>query len=149
TLVVALALLLAVAPSLAVPAPERVVGSAPASAFAGDHHVKVVNLVGRADRLAVRVRLRCGKGTTALLTLDRRTVVRRRIITRRVREIAVAFVMPAGRHRVALTARGGTSRRCRRPLSTGAVRFLAWGGSGSAGSQEPSTGAGAGPGTGA
>ncbi len=124
TLVAALALLLAVAPSLAGPAPERVVGSAPASAFVGEHHVKVVRLAGRADRLAVRVRLRCGKGTTALLTLDRRTVVRRRIVKRRVQELAVAFVTPAGRHRVALTSRGGTSPRCRRPLGTGAVRFF-------------------------
>jgi hypothetical protein len=149
TLVAALALLLAVAPSLAGPTPERLVGLAPASAFVGDHHVKVVHLMSRTDRLAVRVRLRCGKGTTALLTLDRRTVVRRRISARRVQEIAVAFVTPAGRHRVALTSRGGTSPRCRRPLSTGAVRFLARDGSGPASGQEPSTGAGAGVGPGA
>ena len=137
-------LLLVVVPSLAGPAPERVVGSAPASAFVGDDHVKVVRLSSQADRLAVRIRLRCGKGTTALLTLDRRTVVRRRITARRVQEIAVAFATPAGRHRVALTSRGGASPRCRRPLGTGAVRFLARGSSGPASGHEPSTSTGAG-----
>ncbi len=147
TLVAAVALVLAVTTSLADPASDRTVGSAPASAFAGDHHVKVIRLVGHADRLAVRLRLRCGKGTTALLTLDRRTVVRRRIVTRRAREITVAFVTPAGRHRVALTSRGGTSARCHRPLGTGAVRFLARDdGGGPAGGRHPSTGAAPGAG---
>jgi hypothetical protein len=144
--VAALVLALGVGSSLADPAPDRIIGSAPASAFAGNHHVKVVRLVARADRLAVRIRLRCGKGTTALLTLDRRTVVRRRIATRRLREITVAFVTPAGRHRVALTSRGGTSARCRRPLGTGAVRFLARDGAGPVSGQNPSTGAGPGAG---
>jgi hypothetical protein len=146
TLVAVFVLLLVVVPSLAVPAPERVVGSAPAAAFVGDHHVKVIRLVGRADHLAVRIRLRCGKGATALLTLDRRVVVRRRIARRRVREIVVAFVTPAGRHRVALTSRGGTSPGCRRPLGTGAVRFLARGGVGPISGHDPSTGAALGPG---
>lgn len=141
TLVAAVALVLAVAPSLAVSTPDRVVGSIPASAFAGDHHVKIVRLAGRADRLAVRVRLRCGKGTTALLTLDRRTVIRRRIATRRFQGIVVAFVTPVGRHRIALTSRGATSAGCRRPLGTGAVRFLVRGDS-----RRPSTGAAPGAG---
>jgi hypothetical protein len=141
TFVAAFALTVAVAAPLAAtaPAPDRLVGSTPTSAFAGGHHVKTVRLVGHADRLAVRVRLRCGKGTTAVLTLDRRTVIRRRIVAHRVVEIVVAFATPAGRHRVALTTRGGTSARCRRPLGTGAVRFLARDGAGSVNGQAPST----------
>jgi hypothetical protein len=112
-------------PSLAAAPDDQVRATAPAQAFAGKSRAKTVRLAAAADRIAVRLRLRCGKATTARLTLDRRTVIQRRVTHRAFREVVVGFVTPPGRHRVALTAVGGRSGHCRKPLGNGAVRFLA------------------------
>jgi hypothetical protein len=121
---VAVALLLATPTACGADQPkEQLLGSVPASAFGPRSHV-VIRLAAPATTVAVRLRLRCGAGTTARLTVDRQTLIRRTIRSRRVSEVRVAVATPAGRHRVALTARGGSSARCRRPLATGAVRFL-------------------------
>jgi hypothetical protein len=77
-----------------------------------------------AERIVVRVRRRCAAAATVRLTLDHRVVLRRLVKNRRYRELAVALVVPRGRHRVRLTAVDGKTRRCRRPLTTGAIRFL-------------------------
>jgi hypothetical protein len=109
------------------------VASFSGDAFVGRSHVRTVTLPRAAGEIALRVRLRCGRGTTVRLTVDGHTAIRRPITHRRFRPIVVRFVAPAGRHRVALTSSRGKSSHCRRPLATGAVRFL------TAGSSAPSS----------
>jgi hypothetical protein len=114
--------------ALACPSPAAitptVAGQVPASALR-QGTVRTVSLVTAAERIVVRVRRRCAAAATVQLTLDHRVVLRRRIKSRRYRELTVAFVVPRGRHRVQLAAVGPKTRRCRRPLATGALRFLA------------------------
>ncbi|WP_445148138.1 hypothetical protein [Baekduia sp. Peel2402] len=106
-------------------AADKLVGAVPAAGFTTDRHVATVKLRGASEVLSVRLRLRCGVGTTARLTVDRQMLIRRTIRSRRFKEVRVVFTAPAGRYRVALTSRGGSGPRCRRPLGNGAVRFLA------------------------
>ncbi|HEY6760975.1 MAG TPA: hypothetical protein VI318_15875 [Baekduia sp.] len=101
------------------------IAAVPASAFAGQRHVRTVTLAAPAGQVAVRVRRRCGPGATVRLTIDRRTAIRRRVTARTWRTLQVAMVIPAGRRRVALTVDGGRTAHCRRPLGFGAVRLLA------------------------
>jgi hypothetical protein len=118
----ALPLTLLALPEVAEPA--VVVGSVPAASFAARDHVGIVRLKAPSSVVVVRLRLRCGMGTTAQLTVDKQTLIRRKVRSRRFREVRVAFVAPTGRHRVVLTSRGGSGPRCRRPLGTGSVRFV-------------------------
>jgi hypothetical protein len=128
-------------PSHAAAAPT-LAGQVPASALR-QGAVRMVSLATAAERVVVRVRRRCAAATTVRLTLDHQVVLRRRVRDRRYRELAVALVVPRGQHRVRLTAVGGKTRRCRRPLATGAVRFLAAGTvtppGGSGGATSPTT----------
>jgi hypothetical protein len=110
-------------PASAASSGDQVVASFSGDAFAGRSHVRTVTLPRAAGEIVLRVRRRCGRGTTVRLTVDRRTVISRSVAHRRFRPIAVRVAVSAGRHRVALTSSGGKTPHCRRPLATGAVRF--------------------------